>query len=148
MLTDIPSNLGTEIGTGAAGTGPGDTYVGRLIVLNLGTGTEETRYCSAQAAGTGTTQILTVSEDWTTNPVVTTDTIHVFHTNDDIENGGSGGGVTFNTRTGVFEFSNELWVGNGTVVGGLQCLGEIMEIEDSKSTTVFGFIIRGNGGRF
>ena len=148
ILSDIPSNLGTEIGTGAAGTGPGDTYAGRVIVLNLGGVGEETRYCTIDAAGTGTTRILTVSEDWTTNPVVTTDTIDVFHTNDDIENGGSGGGVTFQTRTGVFEFSNELWVGNGTVVAGLQCLGELMEIEDSKSTTVFGFNIRTNGGRF
>jgi len=134
------------VAAGNGQIGNNTTYVGRIVVINLGAVDEQTRYCNAEAAGSGTTIILTVDEDWDTNPQ-SGDTIHVFYQLDDIENGGAGGGVNFNTRTGIYEFSNELFVGNGTDPAGLQSTGELIEVNDTKSTTIYGFTVR-NAGRF
>lgn len=140
--TVVASDDVVTAGNGQIGTNT--TYVGRLVIINLGTASEQTRFCSSEAAGTGTTVILTVDEDWDTNPAQN-DTIHVFYQLDDIENGGAGGGVALNSKTGSYEFSNELFIGNATDPAGLQILGELMEVEDSKSTTVYGVTIRNNG---
>ena len=148
---DITTLAGaTYLGDGTTGNGPGVTYVGRLCVLRRGLSNEETRLISVQTdLGGGATVAnswrLTVSEDWDTVPAVG-DTLDVFHTADDVETGSAAsGGVTFQTRTGFFEWSNELFVGNGTNKAGLQNLGELWELEDSKSTTVFPFTVRNNG---
>jgi len=134
--------------TGNNGNVTGTDYVGRLIILNLSgegsSGTEQTRYVTADAAGTGTTRILTVSEDWTTNPNTgTSDTIHVFYDMGDMDAVGS----YLNTRTGFYELSDAIVVGNGTVVGGLFVgNGDLVEIEDSKSSTVYSLEVQ-SGGR-
>jgi hypothetical protein len=148
---DITTLAGaTYLGDGTAGNGPGVTYAGRLGVLRIGLPTEETRLITVQTdLGGGATVAnswrLTVSEDWDTVPAVG-DTFDVFHTADDVETGTAGsGGVAFQTRTGFFEWSNELFVGGGTNKAGLQILGELWELEDSKSTTVFPFTVRNNG---
>jgi hypothetical protein len=133
--------------TGNNGQVTGTDYVGRLIVLNLSgegsSGTEQTRYVITDAAGTGTTRILTVSEDWDTNPNTgTSDTIHVFYNMGDLD------GVVseFNTRTGFYEMTNPIIVGNGTAVAGLfMGNGDLVEIEDSKSASVYSLEIQNNG---
>ena len=133
--------------TGNNGQVTGSDYVDRLIILNLSgegsSGTEQTRYVISDAAGTGTTRILTVSEDWDTNPNTgTSDTIHVFYNMGDLD------GVVseLNTRTGFYEMTNPIIVGNGTAVAGLfMGNGDLVEIEDSKSGTVYSLEIQNNG---
>lgn len=151
VTDDITTLAGAaNLGDGTTGNGPGVTYVGRLCVLRIGLSNEETRLISVQTdLGGGATVAnswrLTVSEDWTEVPA-SSDTFDVFHTADDVETGSAGsGGVTFQTRTGFFEWSNELFVGGGTNKAGIQILGELWELEDSKSTTVFPMTVRNNG---
>ena len=133
--------------TGNNGQVTGTDYIGRLIILNLSgegsTGTEQTRYVINDVAGTGNTRILTVSEDWETNPSTTTsDTIHVFYNMGDLDAVVS----EYNTRTGFYEMTNPIIVGNGTAVAGLfMGNGDLVEIEDSKSTTVYSLEIQNNG---
>ena len=137
-IANIAGNNGQVTGT---------DYIGRIIILNLAgegsTGVEQTRLVTADVAGTGNLRILTVSEDWSTNPSTgTTDTIHVFYNMIDCEN------VTteYNTRTGFYEMTNPIIVGNGTVVGGLFIgNGELIEIEDSKSATVYSLEVQSSG---
>lgn len=93
------------------------TYVSRKVIINL-SGTPEERMVVSQANGTGNTVILTVNEDWGTNPAQS-DTIHVMYNIDDIETGGAGGGIGLNSKTGLYELSNVLTVGNGTDPAGL-----------------------------
>lgn len=134
--------------TGNNGNVTGTDYIGRVIILNLSgegsSGPEQTRVVIADTAGTGTTRILTVSEDWDTNPTTSTsDTIHVFYNMTDLNATGS----YLNTRTGFYEMNDSLVVGNGTVVGGLFLgNGELIEIVDSKSATNYGATID-SGGR-
>ena len=119
----------------------GTDYIGRVIIVNLG-GTEQTRLVIADAAGTGNTRILTVGEDWTTNPV-STDTVHVFYNMGDLD------AITsyYNTRTGFYEMSNPIIVGNGTDPAGLWIgNGELVEIEDSKSASIYSLEVQ-NAGR-
>jgi len=139
VVSDTLSNAGNgQIGDGSNGIG--DSYVGRLLIISLG-GTEQRRLCTAEAAGTGTTRILTVHEDWDTNPVQTTDTIHVPYEPADIEDGGVSGGITFNSKTGLAELSNLLTINSG---GGLQVLkGVALEMDDRGSSTAL--IIQSGG---
>lgn len=123
------------------------TYVGRLVILRPETGTEEVRMCIAETAGTGTTIIATVNEAWISAPA-TSDVAWVPHVLDDIENGGAGGGVALSAKTGVYEFTNDLFVGDGTNPATLQiAFGERMEIDD-VGTAAAGFQVRDDGGRF
>lgn len=109
------------------------TYVGRLLLKNIA-GTQEVRMCTAITNGTGTTKILTVHEDWTTNPV-DGDTIHVFYDVDDIETGGVSGGIQLSVRTGLYEYTNKLVIGDGTNPAGLQQnAGIACETNDGGST--------------
>lgn len=142
VLTDDIQNI-----TGNNGQVTGTDYVDRLIVLNLSgegsSGDEQTRYVTADTAGTGNLRILTVSEDWDTNPNTgTSDTVHVFYNMGDLD------GVVseYNTRTGFYEMTNPIIVGNGTAVAGLFVgNGDLVEIEDSKSGTVYSLEIQNNG---
>ena len=129
VVSDTLVNAGNgQIGDGSNGIG--DSYVGRLLIIDLGLSTEQRRQCIAEAAGTTTTRILTVHEDWDNNPVVTTDTIHVPYEPADIEDGGASGGITFNTKSGFFELTNVLTIQN---TGGLQVSsGVALEIDDRR----------------
>jgi len=119
-------------GNGQIGT-KFSSYVGRLCIINIA-GTPQIRMISAEAAGTGSTRILTVSENWTTNPIQT-DTIHVFYDVDDIETGGAGGGIALNAKTGLYELSNKLTIGDGSLRSGLQINTAVgMECNDGGST--------------
>lgn len=118
-----------QIGDGSNGVG--DSFIGRLVVKSLA-GTKEERRCVDEQAGTGNTIILTVHEDWAANPVVTTDTVHVPYQAADIEDGGASGGISFNTRTGLFECTNVVTV---QAAGGFEVSdGTPLEIDDRGST--------------
>jgi len=127
-----------------ANAGGNTTYVGRKVLLRRA-GVEETRTVVSEIAGTTTTRILTVHEAWDTAPV-SGDNVDFAYQLDDIENGGAGGGVTFNTSSGIYEFSNDLHIGQGTNFAFLQLtFGEVAEITDTKSSTVYGLDILNNG---
>jgi len=115
------------------------TYASRVIILRRGTGTEETRFCSSVTAGTGTTQIATVTENWTTAPT-SGDAVDVFYNIDDMNQDGS----YLNSRTGFYEFNEDFIIQNnaGVFIGG----GDLVEIVDSKSATNYGFTCQ-SGGR-
>lgn len=133
VVSDTLVNAGNgQIGDGTDGIG--DSYVGRLLIIDLGLSTEQIRFCTAEAAGTGTTRILTVSEDWDTNPVATTDTIHVPYEPADIENGGAGGGINLNSKTGLWELSNVLTLSSAG--GGLQVTGGKGFEADDRGTNI------------
>jgi hypothetical protein len=126
---------------GNGGQVTGTDFVGRLIVIRLGTETEETRLVTADVASTGNTRKLTVSEDWDTVPA-SGDSFYAFYNMNDLENVTS----EYNTRTGFYEMTNPIIVGNGTALGGLFIgNGELVEVEDSKSATVYHLEIQNNG---
>jgi len=108
-------------------------YTGRLVIVNLAS-TPQVRMCTGEAAGDGNTIILTVGEDWGTNPVQS-DTIHVCYCLDDIESGGAGSGIGLNSKSGLYELTNDLTIGGGTNATGLQInAGEGLEADDTGST--------------
>jgi hypothetical protein len=118
------------------------TYVDRLIIINLG-GTEQKRRVISQTAGTTVTNsiVLTVHEDWDTNPVASTDTIHVFYTLADVD---TAGGIGLAAKTGVWELTNALTVGNGTDPAGLQLIDNTAMEVDDRGTSI-DFQIKNNG---
>jgi len=113
------------------------TYVGRLVIINLA-GTQQLRMVTSQVNGTGNTKILTVGADWDTNPVQN-DTIHVCYDIDDPETATSptaqSGGIGLNSRSGLYELTNNLTVGDGSTPSGLQIMvGVGVEADDTGST--------------
>jgi hypothetical protein len=152
IVTDTLGNIGGgQIGDGTNGTG--DSYVGRLLIIDQNTASEQIRLCSVDAAGTGTTRILTVNEDWDVNPVITTDTIYVAYELADIEDGGAGGGIGLSSKSGLWELSNTLEVISTGILQGLA--GQGMELDDQGATYAFqvqsgGFFYAGyeNAGAF
>jgi hypothetical protein len=117
-----------------------NTYARRILILRRDQSNEETRYCTSVAAGTGTTQILTVTEPWVTAPS-SGETVDVFYTIGDMNEDGS----YLNTRTGFYEVNDTITIQSG---GGVAFYdGVNVEVVDSKSTTNYGFIVQ-SGGRF
>lgn len=142
VVSDTISNAGNgQIGSGANGIG--NSYVGRLLAINLGA-SQQVRRCISESAGTGTTYILTVHEDWDTNPVASTDTIHVCYELADVEDGGAGGGIALGAKTGLWELSNVLTIGDGTNPAGLQILGGSALEADDRGASI-GFYILNAG---
>jgi len=134
IVSDTLGNIGGgQIGDGSNGIG--DTYLGRLLIIDQNTGSEQIRLCIGDAAGTGTTRILTVSEDWDVNPVITTDTVYVPYEFGDIEDGGVGNGINLNSKSGLWELSNTLEVLSTGVLQGIG--GQGMELDDQGSTYAF-----------
>lgn len=130
VSNDIVTAGNGQIGDGTYGVG--NSYVGRLLVINLG-GTEQRRMCVAET-DEGTTFLLTVHEEWDSQPVGATDTIHVCYEIADIEDGGAGGGIAFSPTDNVFSFSNDLTIANG---GGLQnCFGIGVVWDDNPPNVV------------
>lgn len=117
------------------------TYVGRKVFINLsGIAADEERVVVSQANGTGNTVILTVHEDWDTNPAQN-DTIHVTYMVPDID---EAGGIGFAAKTGIWELTNKLTVGNGTDEAGL-FLSENVALELDDRDTTYDLIIENNG---
>lgn len=125
-----PSNAtgyGGNVGDGTNGIG--DTYVGRLIVLRKGTATEEIRICIAESGSAPT--LLTLDQDWASAPA-SGDALDIPYEPGDIEDGGAGNGINLNTKTGLYELSNELFIRN---TGGLQIAnGNALELDDQGTT--------------
>ena len=120
-----------QIGDGSNGIGV--SYVGRLLIINIA-GTQQRRMCVGETDETNTF-LLDVHEEWDTQPVGTTDTIHIPYEAADIEDGGAGGGVGYQVRTGLFAFTNDLTIQVG---GGLQIMnGTGWEMDDNAANIVF-----------
>lgn len=121
---DISTAGNGNIGNGTNGIG--NSYVGRLIIINLGV-SEERRMCTAET-DEGTTFLLTVHEEWSSQPVGSTDTVHVPYEPADIEDGGAGGGIGLGGKTGLWELSNTLTINTSS---GLQIMrSEALEADD------------------
>ncbi len=133
------------IGTAGNGNITGPTgYVGRLCILRQGQGDEETRLITGETAGTGNTRILVVAEPWVSIPVITTDTIHVSYSSDDME---AFTGMTLNSKTGVYEggSTREWQIGLGTNFAYVAVFDyQGWEITDRGSTEP-GVTVRNNG---
>jgi len=144
VLDDIPSaatGYGGNVGDGTLGIG--DSYDTRRIMIGRG-GTIQERIVINDAAGTGNTRILTVHEDWDTNPVQTTDTVDVYYEIADVEDGGAGGGISFATRTGLWTLTRIITIGNGTDPAGLGMHGgQALECADRGAAD--SFLVKNNG---
>jgi len=144
VLDNIPSlatGYGGNVGVGTLGIG--DSYLGRRIMIGRG-GTIQERIVISDAAGTGSTRILTIHEDWDTNPVATTDTVDVYYEYADIEEGGTGGGISFATRTGLWTLTRIITIGNGTNPAGLEMHGgQALECADRGAAD--SFLVSNNG---
>jgi hypothetical protein len=118
-------------------------YVGRMCILRQGAGDEETRLITADAAGTGTTRILTVNEDWVAAPA-TSDTIHVSYSSDDME---AFTGMTLSSKTGVYEggSSREWAIGQGTNFAYVAVLNYQGWESPDRGSTEAGIEIENNG---
>lgn len=118
-------------------------YIDRLCIIRQGLSNEETRLITADAAGTGTTRILTVSEDWLTVPA-SSDTIHVTYI---IQDAATVNGLNLiNKRVQDFSSSRRFTVGNGTDFAYFSLLfGASLETVDNSSTTVADFTVDNNG---
>jgi hypothetical protein len=145
VLSDNPSAVASGYGgnVGAGTLGTGDSYINRRIMIGRGATVQE-RIVVSEATGTGNTWILTVHEDWDTNPVATTDTVDVYYEIADVEEGGAGGGISFATRTGLWTLTRIITVGNGTDPAGLSMHGgQALECADRSAND--SFLIENNG---
>jgi hypothetical protein len=108
-------------------------YAGRCIIVNVA-GTTQRRVVLSSTAGTGSTFILTVNRDWDTNPI-STDTAHISYDMDDLETGGANTGVALGARTGTYDWTGILNIGDGTQYAGLYMgAGEGADMYDGGST--------------
>lgn len=138
----ITTTSGTQTYYGFIGT-KYTGYAGRCIVINVA-GTLQRRVVISATAGTGSTYILTVNRDWDTNPI-STDTASISYDMDDLETGGSNTGVILGTRTGTYDWSGVLNIGDGTQYAGLYMgAGEAADIYDSSSATP-SVVVKSNG---
>ena len=122
------------------------TYASRLIIKNQGLSDEETRYIASDAAsGVGTTQILTVSEAWTVDPVGSTDTIHVSYI---IQDAATLTGLGLVNKTVQdFNSARRFTVGSGAATFAFMAFlnGVSLQGDDNGSTTVASFTIESDG---
>jgi len=138
----------SENGQSGDGTlGIGLSYVGRLIVINKGAANVQIRRCITEASiGTPTVAnswLLTVHEDWDTNPIQTTDQLDIPYELADIEDGTASGGIGFTSRTGYFTLTNDLTIDS---TGGIQMLdGAATELDDSGANAT---LVNSSGGYF
>lgn len=136
VANTLANNNNGDIGTAKPG------YTGRLIIINLGLSTEETRFVTSET-GTGPVT-LTVNEDFSVTPQ-SGDTYHVFYVLDDITTVNNA--VNLNAKTGLYEFSRELTVGpSGGGSAGLCVLdGEGVEHDDNGNSAS---VVINTGGRY
>ena len=127
MSGTLANNNNGQIGTKYTG------YVGRIIAWRPSgeTGTYESRLCTAE---TGTTTVtLTLNEPYSGTPASGDDFL-VYYDIDDIETGGAGGGVSLNSRTGLYEFSRGIDLSGGVNTGYLAINSGVgMEMPDGRT---------------
>jgi hypothetical protein len=130
------------------GTGTGGNlmaspvYSGRIVVKNRGLGDEEVRYIVSVTAGTGTTDIATVSEPWDVAPVAT-DSLEVSYI---VQDAATVNGVGLVNKTNDdYDFSKAFEVQSG---GGFALLNGATMITDTNGLTTKGEIHCASGGWF
>lgn len=138
--TTAPStanDYNANVGNGTNGIG--DTYVGRIIVVRKGTATQEIRIITAATYATNV-QTITVNELWDIQPAIG-DAYDVCYEPGDIEDGGSGGGINLNSKSGLYELSNTLTI---NITGFFQIAnGNALELDDDGANV--SFIIESGG---
>lgn len=138
------TNYGGNVGNNTNGKGPGDTYIGRICVLRPGTATEEIKICTSETDN-GATITLGFHEDFDTAPA-SSDYFAAGYSMDDVEEGGTGGGIGYTTRTAAYLFSNKCTIGNGTDFAMLYLdPAGTMQINDSAGAADPDFEIKNNG---
>lgn len=139
-VSDDLSTAGNgQIGDGSNGVG--NTYVGRLLIINLGTD-NIIRMCVGET-DEAPEFLLDVHEPYDTQPVGSTDTIHVAYELADIEDGGAGGGISWSPTLQQFVMGNVLTIGS---TGGLQnCFSIFVEVDDRGGNIAW---ITQSGGYF
>ncbi len=119
-------------------------YVDRLVLIRRGTGTEEERRVISDTAGTGTTRILTVHEDWNTVPA-SSDDCQFSYVIQDIATIGASFGL-LNKRNTDYTSNKRLQIGDGTNFAYLAFLdGVSYETYDNSSTTEADVTVNGTG---
>ena len=124
----------------------GISYPTRLVMIRRGTATQEIKYCTAETAGTPTTFILTVHEDWDVPPA-TSDQIDISYV---IQDAATLTGLgLINKRVADYTSSRRFTVGSGggTFAFFAMIDGVSLESVDNGSTTVADFIVE-NGAYF
>jgi hypothetical protein len=122
------------------------TYPERLVILRQGEADEETRYITSERAGTGTTMICEVHEDWTTQPSAG-DSRYVSYICVDADSVGNAFKVLLK-RESDWQMSNDFAVGNGTDFAYFALLdGHSWETDDGDATPTNGAIQVLNSGR-
>lgn len=143
VFSNVPYSTAGYGGNGGDGTnGAGDSYINRRVVIDIA-GTPQERIITAEVAGTGNTRICTVHEDWDTNPA-TSDVADVYYEYADMEDGSAGTGIALSTKTGLWELSRIITIGNGTDKAGLASHGgQGLEMPDRGTSD--NFLVQNNG---
>ena len=143
VFSNVPYSTSGYGGNAGDGTnGAGDSYINRRVVVDIA-GTPQERIITAQSAGTTTTQICTVHEDWDTNPA-SSDIADVYYEYADMEDGSEGGGINLSTKSGLYELSRLITIGDGTNKSGLASHGGAA-LETPDVGTGNALYIRNNG---
>lgn len=123
------------------------TYSGRLITIDGGTGSGQTRFITVEtlSLGDGDDVDLTVNEPWTTSP----DGTSTYQISYIIEDAATLTGLTLVTKTNVYESGRHFTVGSGggTFAYFFLAGDKAFEWDDQASTTVAGFTVE-DGARF
>lgn len=129
----------------AADLASGADYTGRLVMLRRGDPDEEVRFITTEAAGTGTTRLCTVSEDWDSVPVVG-DTFFVCYLPIDADQAEGQGFKVLLFRAQDWVAADVIEIGNGTDFAWFSFLeGHSLETDDNSSTTVAAYSVLNNG---
>lgn len=143
VMSDVPYSTIGYGGNGGDGTnGTGDSYVNRRVLLNR-TGTPQERIAVSETTGTGNTIIVTVHEDWDINPA-SSDTADWYYEYPDMEDGSAGGGINLNSKSGLYELTRIITIGNGTDPAGMASHGGLA-LEMPDRGTADSFLIQNNG---
>lgn len=118
------------------------TYTGRLIWIDGGTGSGQTRFISGEtlSLGDGDDADLDVSVAWDTDP----DGTSTFQISYIAEDCATLAGLAFVTRSGFYEWKRELTVGTGSTAF-LFLTGAPHEFRDNGSTSVGSIDVANNG---
>ena len=115
-------------------------YVDRLILIRKGLATEEVKRIIADAAGSGTTRILTVHEDWTVVPA-SSDDCQVSYVMEDMDT--TAPVALLQKRVHDYGTSKRIQIGDNTNFAWLAIIdGRSQETNDNNSTTEADYTIR------
>lgn len=129
----------------------GDTFVGRLIILEISGGGTEVRLAVSETNPTGTETQVTVDKAFSQAPVAGTDTVKVPYTMFDATNVN---GATYTARTNLLALSRPIFVGEddtgqalfGTAAGLQTTNAQYVELSDEGTTNTSFNVV--NGAKF